>query len=171
MPLPPPKNKYHPGLTLWSPWRFCRTSVLRKDRFDEREADFYEALYTQSQAQFDAYVSAGTVVNNYAHIFDLLIRLRQAGSPRTGRQTGAGRGSSDRETDWRRAGAPRTDRPILHLSAMHHQCHQPCKTAVPNGDLPGAAPCFLLKHPSLLRSLPVLWLAPCQEPRRLPDHH
>ncbi len=24
--------------------------MLRKDRFDEREADFYEALYTQSQA-------------------------------------------------------------------------------------------------------------------------
>ncbi len=51
--------------------------MLRKDKFDEREADFYEALYTQSQAQFDAYVKTGTVVNNYAHIFDLLIRLRQ----------------------------------------------------------------------------------------------
>jgi len=25
--------------------------MLRKDRFDEREMDFYEALYTQSQAQ------------------------------------------------------------------------------------------------------------------------
>lgn len=59
-------------------WCSCRTVVLRKDSLDEREADFYEALYTQSQAQFGAYVSAGTVVNNYAHIFDLLIRLRQA---------------------------------------------------------------------------------------------
>lgn len=55
-----------------------RTLVLRKDRFDEREEDFYEALYTQSQSQFDAYVQSGTVLNNYAHIFDLLIRLRQA---------------------------------------------------------------------------------------------
>lgn len=55
----------------------CRTITLRKDRFDEREDDFYEALYTQSQAQFATYVSTGTVVNNYAHIFDLLIRLRQ----------------------------------------------------------------------------------------------
>lgn len=55
--------------------------MLRKDGFDEREADFYEALYTQSQAQFGAYIQAGTVVNNYAHIFDLLIRLRQV-SPR-----------------------------------------------------------------------------------------
>ncbi len=52
--------------------------MLRKDALDEREADFYEALYTQSQAQFGAYVAAGTLVNNYAHIFDLLIRLRQA---------------------------------------------------------------------------------------------
>ena len=50
---------------------------MRKDKFDEREEDFYEALYTQSQAQFATYVSSGTVVNNYAHIFDLLIRLRQ----------------------------------------------------------------------------------------------
>ena len=51
--------------------------LLRKDAFDERETDFYEALYTQSQAQFGAYVDTGTVLNNYAHIFDLLIRLRQ----------------------------------------------------------------------------------------------
>ena len=51
--------------------------LLRKDAFDEREMDFYEALYTQSQAQFGAYVESGTVLNNYAHIFDLLIRLRQ----------------------------------------------------------------------------------------------
>lgn len=55
-----------------------RTITLRKDKFDEREDDFYEALYTQSQAQFATYVQTGTVVNNYAHIFDLLIRLRQA---------------------------------------------------------------------------------------------
>ncbi len=50
---------------------------MRKDKFDEREMDFYEALYTQSQAQFSVYVESSTVLNNYAHIFDLLIRLRQ----------------------------------------------------------------------------------------------
>lgn len=61
--------------------RVHRTVVLRRDRFDEREKDFYDALYTQSQAQFDVYVSSGTVVNNYAHIFDLLIRLRQVCAP------------------------------------------------------------------------------------------
>jgi len=54
--------------------------VLRKDRFDEREEDFYEAMYTQSQAQFDAYVESGTLLNNYSHVFDLLIKLRQARS-------------------------------------------------------------------------------------------
>lgn len=55
--------------------------MLRKDRFDEREADFYEALYTQSQAQFDAYVQTSTVLNNYAHVFSLLVRLRQVPHP------------------------------------------------------------------------------------------
>jgi len=55
-----------------------RTIVLRRDAFSTQEADYYEALYTQSQAQFSTYVSAGTVLNNVAHIFDLLIRLRQA---------------------------------------------------------------------------------------------
>jgi DNA repair protein RAD16 len=48
--------------------------VLRRCRFDARETDFYEALYTQSRATFGAYVTAGTLLNNYAHIFDLLIR-------------------------------------------------------------------------------------------------
>jgi len=48
--------------------------VLRRARFDAREADFYEALYTQSRASFGAYVETGTLLNNYAHIFDLLIR-------------------------------------------------------------------------------------------------
>jgi DNA repair protein RAD16 len=32
-----------------------RRVVLRKDPFDSREADFYEALYTQSQAAFGGY--------------------------------------------------------------------------------------------------------------------
>ncbi|KAL2613152.1 hypothetical protein R1flu_024844 [Riccia fluitans] len=55
-----------------------RTMYLRKDVFDAREEDFYQALYTQSQSQFNTYVDAGTLLNNYAHIFDLLTRLRQA---------------------------------------------------------------------------------------------
>jgi DNA repair protein RAD16 len=53
-------------------------AVLRRDRFDPQEQDYYEALYTQSRAQFGTFVQAGTVLNNYAHVFELLIRLRQA---------------------------------------------------------------------------------------------
>uniref|UniRef100_A0A0D9WZD1 RING-type domain-containing protein n=1 Tax=Leersia perrieri TaxID=77586 RepID=A0A0D9WZD1_9ORYZ len=52
--------------------------TLRRDSFDKNEMEFYEALYTQSRTQFDSYVDAGTLMNNYAHIFDLLTRLRQA---------------------------------------------------------------------------------------------
>ena len=47
-------------------------------RFNPEEDDYYTALYSQTQATFNAFVTQGTVVNNYAHIFDLLIRLRQA---------------------------------------------------------------------------------------------
>ena len=54
-----------------------RIVKVRMDSLDQFEEDFYEALYTQSQAQFNTYVEAGTVLNNYAHIFDILIRLRQ----------------------------------------------------------------------------------------------
>lgn len=55
-----------------------RVAFLRRDAFDAREEDFYQALYTQSQSQFNTYITAGTLLNNYAHIFDLLTRLRQA---------------------------------------------------------------------------------------------
>ncbi|CAA0816069.1 Helicase protein with RING/U-box domain [Striga hermonthica] len=52
--------------------------TLRRDTLDVVEEDYYTALYNESQAQFNTYVEAGTVLNNYAHIFDLLTRLRQA---------------------------------------------------------------------------------------------
>ncbi|KAG5192746.1 P-loop containing nucleoside triphosphate hydrolase protein [Tribonema minus] len=55
-----------------------RVVRVRRYRLSEKEEDFYQALYTQSQAQFDDYVNTGVVLNNYAHIFDILIRLRQA---------------------------------------------------------------------------------------------
>lgn len=54
-----------------------RIVKVRVDTLDKFEEDFYEAMYTQSQAQFNTYVDAGTILNNYAHIFDILIRLRQ----------------------------------------------------------------------------------------------
>ncbi|PON62219.1 TNF receptor-associated factor [Trema orientale] len=55
-----------------------RIVSLRRDALDISEQDYYESLYNDSQAQFNTYVEAGTVMNNYAHIFDLLTRLRQA---------------------------------------------------------------------------------------------
>ncbi|GAB2274904.1 hypothetical protein Dimus_009674 [Dionaea muscipula] len=51
---------------------------LRRDTLDIREEDYYKSLYNESKAKFNTYVQEGTVMNNYAHIFDLLTRLRQA---------------------------------------------------------------------------------------------
>lgn len=42
------------------------------------EEDFYNALYTQTRSSFNDYVADGTLLNNYAHIFDLLMRMRQS---------------------------------------------------------------------------------------------
>ncbi|KAA8496950.1 ATP-dependent helicase rhp16 [Porphyridium purpureum] len=52
--------------------------TLRRDTLDSFEQDYYTALFTQSKAQFSRYVASGTVLSNYAHVFDLLVRLRQA---------------------------------------------------------------------------------------------
>ncbi|KAF9590431.1 hypothetical protein IFM89_035266 [Coptis chinensis] len=50
-----------------------RIVTMRRDTLDVKEEDYYESLYSDSQ-----YIEAGTLMNNYAHIFDLLTRLRQA---------------------------------------------------------------------------------------------
>ena len=42
------------------------------------EEDFYQAIYTKGRSMFDDYVTDGTLLNNYAHVFDLLMRMRQA---------------------------------------------------------------------------------------------
>ncbi|KAJ7948142.1 putative DNA repair helicase rad5,16 [Quillaja saponaria] len=55
-----------------------RIVTLRRDNLDLKEQDYYESLYNESQAQFNTYVAENTLSNNYAHIFDLLTRLRQA---------------------------------------------------------------------------------------------
>lgn len=54
------------------------TVCIRRDALSPQERDFYEALFKQTATQFDAYVRSGTVLHNFAHIFDLLSRLRQA---------------------------------------------------------------------------------------------
>ncbi|MCD7464365.1 hypothetical protein HAX54_052579 [Datura stramonium] len=55
-----------------------KTVTLRKDSLDVKEEDYYMSLHNKSQAQFNTYVQAGTLMNNYGHIFELLTRLRQA---------------------------------------------------------------------------------------------
>ncbi len=51
---------------------------VEKLELDETERDFYECIYRQSRSRFDTYIDKGTLLHNYAHIFDLLSRLRQA---------------------------------------------------------------------------------------------
>lgn len=41
-----------------------RVVRVRRYRLSEKEEDFYQALYTQSQAQFNDYVNTGVVLNN-----------------------------------------------------------------------------------------------------------
>ena len=55
-----------------------RTLRLRKDNFMAEEADFYQALWENAKTKFNKYVQVGTVLHNYAHILELLLRLRQA---------------------------------------------------------------------------------------------
>lgn len=51
---------------------------IRTIRLHPREEDFYNALYTQTRSSFNDYVTEGSLLNNYAHIFDLLTKMRQA---------------------------------------------------------------------------------------------
>jgi DNA repair protein RAD16 len=55
-----------------------RLVTVRYTRMHPIEEDFYNALYTQGKSSFDDFVEEGTLLNNYAHIFDLLMRMRQA---------------------------------------------------------------------------------------------
>lgn len=52
-----------------------RLVKIREVNLHPVEEDFYNALYTQSKTTFNDYVSRGNLLNNYAHVFDLLIRM------------------------------------------------------------------------------------------------
>ena len=54
------------------------TIEVKKFAMSQEERDFYESLYKQSMLKFDTFAKSGTLLHNYAHIFDLLTRLRQA---------------------------------------------------------------------------------------------
>jgi DNA repair protein RAD16 len=51
---------------------------IRRDALSPDEQDFYKSMYTASLTKFDTYVDRGTLLHNYAHVFDLIMRLRQA---------------------------------------------------------------------------------------------
>lgn len=55
-----------------------RVVTIKPIRLHPREEDFYNALYTESKSSFDDYVAEGSILNNYAHVFDLLTKMRQA---------------------------------------------------------------------------------------------
>ena len=55
-----------------------RTTEESHAVFSEDEQQFYNALETQTQLQFNRYLQAGTVGRNYSNILVLLLRLRQA---------------------------------------------------------------------------------------------
>lgn len=55
-----------------------RIVTIKAVRLHPIEEDFYNALYTQTRSSFNDYVDDGTLLNNYAHIFDLLMRMRQS---------------------------------------------------------------------------------------------
>ncbi|KAG0224670.1 DNA helicase rad5 [Actinomortierella wolfii] len=45
--------------------------------FSEQENDIYQALFRDGKTKFNHYCAAGTVLKNYASIFQLLMRMRQ----------------------------------------------------------------------------------------------
>ncbi|KAI8853348.1 P-loop containing nucleoside triphosphate hydrolase protein [Chytridium lagenaria] len=55
-----------------------RVITVRRDVFNEAEEELYESLYSDSRRQFSTYVTANTLLNNYASIFSLLSRMRLA---------------------------------------------------------------------------------------------
>lgn len=54
-----------------------RVVAVRRDLFNDEEEDLYESLYTESKRKFNTYADQGTVLNNYANIFQLITRMRQ----------------------------------------------------------------------------------------------
>lgn len=54
-----------------------RTVIVRRDYFSDEEEDVYTSLYSDVARAFTTYVEAGTVLNNYANIFELLMKMRQ----------------------------------------------------------------------------------------------
>lgn len=57
-----------------------RTVIVRRDVFSEEEEEVYNSLYSDVARTFTTYVEEDTVLNNYANIFELLMKMRQCGT-------------------------------------------------------------------------------------------
>ncbi|CAL1709072.1 unnamed protein product [Somion occarium] len=55
----------------------ARNVVLRKLQFSQEERDIYAMVEAKSQAKFNRFLRAGTVLKNYHQVLVLLLRLRQ----------------------------------------------------------------------------------------------
>lgn len=55
-----------------------RQVAIRRVEFSENEQKFYDALWSNSKMAFEAMVAQGTALSNYAHVLELLLRVRQA---------------------------------------------------------------------------------------------
>ena len=53
-----------------------KTTKIEYIDLPEDERQFYDRLYSQSKNQFDKYINEGSLISNYAHVFELLLRLR-----------------------------------------------------------------------------------------------
>ncbi|KAF8946981.1 DNA repair protein rad16 [Haplosporangium gracile] len=54
-----------------------RKMTVSRYLFNEEEEDLYESLFSDTKRKFTTYVEQGTVLNNYANIFELLTKMRQ----------------------------------------------------------------------------------------------
>ncbi len=55
-----------------------RSTEARHAEFSQDEHEFYQALQTRTQLQFNKFLKAGTIGKHYSNILVLLLRLRQA---------------------------------------------------------------------------------------------
>ncbi|XP_027774337.1 ATP-dependent helicase rhp16-like [Solanum pennellii] len=55
---------------------------MRKNSLDVDEFNYYKSLHNRSREQLDRYVEDGILMNNYAHVFAMITRLRQAADHR-----------------------------------------------------------------------------------------
>jgi len=115
-----------------------RLIKVRNDQLDNQENDFYEALYTQSKTRFMAFVEEGTVLNNYAHVFDLLLRLRQA-VDHPYLVLHAKDRDSDKGSEWCVVCQEPCDDPLI--SKCKHSFCRPCAETYSQNSVDGNAKC------------------------------